>query len=270
MIITAGRPREQARWSEPRTRFSARTIRDSILSGADFSGAKMAEAHLHNCDLSHALIDEADFEAAFLKRITAEPERLQRVEESGARVALPNQPLEADRVDCAAFKITAADADFGLIIHQGQAYWIGEHRWDFFISHATEDKQTVAEPLVRALTSRDQRVWLDINQVGLGDSLEERISFGINGCLFGVVVLSANFFHRYWTKHELDQLVARRKRIFVVLHDVDRNELKVSYPQLRDLFTVSTAEGIDAVAEKIMEAIRRPPRELDVVPRQPE
>jgi hypothetical protein len=31
MIITAGRPREQARWSEPRTRFSARTVCNSYL-----------------------------------------------------------------------------------------------------------------------------------------------------------------------------------------------------------------------------------------------
>jgi hypothetical protein len=31
MIITAGRPREQARWSEPRTRFSARTVTEQAL-----------------------------------------------------------------------------------------------------------------------------------------------------------------------------------------------------------------------------------------------
>jgi len=241
-------------------------IRDSILLGADLRSAKVSEAHMHNCDLTGTLIDEADFEAAFLKRITAEPERLQQMIEKGARVALPNQPLEADRVDCAAFKIAAADADFGLIIHNGQAYWMGERRWDFFISHATEDKQAIAEPLARALTSRGQRVWLDINQVGLGDSLEERISFGINGTLFGVVILSESFFHRYWTMHELDELVARRKRIFIVLHNVDRNELSDAYPQLRDLFTVSTTEGIDAVAAKLIEATQRPPRELDIIP----
>ncbi len=244
-------------------------IRDSILHGANLSYANMAGAHMHNCDLTQTTVDQTDFEAAFLKRITAEPGRLQQIAESGAVIHLPNQPLAADRIDCSDFRITAADTDFGLIIHDGKAYWMGERRWDFFISHATEDKQAVAEPLSRALIARDQRVWLDVNQIGLGDSLEERISFGINGCLFGVVVLSAKFFHRYWTEHELKEIVARRKRIFVVLHDVDRRELEETYPQLRDLFTVSTAEGIDAVADKLIEAIRRPPRQLDVLPTQP-
>lgn len=239
-------------------------IRDSILFGANLSHANMAGAHMHNCDLTQVAVDYADFEAAFLKRITAEPERLEQIAASGAIIQLPNQPRAADRIDCSDFKITAADADFGLVIHDGKAYWIGERRWDFFISHATEDKPTVAEPLSRALIARDQRVWLDVNQVGLGDSLEERISFGINGCLFGVVVLSAMFFHRYWTERELNEIVARRKRIFIVLHDVDRRELEVTYPQLRDLFTVSTADGIDAVADKLIEAMRRPPRQLEV------
>jgi len=241
-------------------------IRDSILRGANLSGANMAGAHMHNCDLTQAVIDNTAFDAAFLKRITAEPELLDRVANGGATVHLPNLPLAADRVNCADFRVTAADADFGLVIHGGQAYWIGERRWDFFISHASADKQTVAEPLARALTLRDQRVWLDANQVGLGDSLEERISFGINGCLFGVVILSRNFFHRYWTEHELENIVARRKRIFVVLHDIDRSELETTYPQLRDLFTASTADGIDRVADELIEAIRRPPRQLDVVP----
>lgn len=244
-------------------------IRDSILHSADLSHAKMAGAHMHNCDLTQATVDQADFEAAFLKRISAEPKCLQQIAESGPVIQIPNQPLAADRIDCSDFRVTAADADFGLIIHDDQAYWIGERRWDFFISHATQDKQAVAEPLARALIARDQRVWLDVNQIGLGDSLEERISFGINGCLFGVVILSANFFHRYWTEHELEEIVARRKRIFVVLHDVDRRELEATYPQLRDLFTVSSAEGIDVVADKLIEAIRRPPRQIDVPPKQP-
>lgn len=241
-------------------------IRDSILRAADLRGAELAMSHMHNCDLMDATIDEANFNQAFLKRITADPELLERIAERGARIALPNQPLLADRVNCADFRIAAAEIDLGLIIHDGRAYWMGEHRWDFFISHVTEDKQAVASPLARALEDRSQRVWLDVRQIGLGDSLQERISFGISGSLFGVVVLSGGFFHRYWTKQELHELLERRKRVFVVLHAVDRHSVEVDYPELQDLFTVSTDEGIDLVADRLLEAIRRPPRELGVPP----
>jgi TIR domain/Pentapeptide repeats (8 copies) len=237
-------------------------IRDSILRGADLRGAQLHRLHMHNCDLTGATLADADFDEAFLKRITVEDELLKSIYQRGASIALLNQPLESDRVNCADFTVTATDADFGLIVHDGKAYWIGEHRWDFFVSHVTEDKQAVAEPLARALRTRRQRVWLDVRQIGLGDSIDERISFGINGSLFGVVVLSGDFFHRYWTVRELRELFEKRKRVFVVLHAVDRRSLEADYPELRDLFTVSTDEGIDAVADRLIDAMRRPPREL--------
>lgn len=241
-------------------------IRDSILRDADLRGANMAMAHMHNCDLADAVLDQADFDFAFLKRISAGPELLAVIANSKANIQLPNQPRIADRVNCTDFRITAADVDFGLVIYDGQAYWMGERRWDFFISHATEDKRAVAEPLSQALASRGQRVWLDVNQIGLGDSLEERISFGINGCLFGVVVLSKNFFDRYWTMRELEEIITKRKRIFVLLHNLNRHELEGNYPQLKDLFTISTDQGVDAIADKLVDAIRKPPRNIGIFP----
>lgn len=239
-------------------------IRDSVIVNADLAGAEFAGSHMHNCDLTGIVLTDAMFEGAFLKRITAAPGLLAELGERGARLALPNEPLTADRVDCAQLTVNVSDDDFGLIVHGGHAYWMGGHRWDFFISHASQDKQAVAAPLTRALEAHGQRVWLDVHQLVAGDSLEERIGFGIDGCRFGVVVLSERFFHRYWTERELGELFARRKRIFVVLHKVDRARLESEYKVLRDLVTISTDSGIQAVADHLMDAVRRPPRHLTV------
>lgn len=51
--------------------------------------------------------------------------------------------------------------------------------WDVFISHAGEDKQDVARPLSEALTAAGLRVWLDEDELRLGDSLRGKIDQGL-------------------------------------------------------------------------------------------
>ena len=45
-------------------------------------------------------------------------------------------------------------------------------RWDAFISHASEDKDTVAIPLVAALQRAGLRVWLDQLELRVGACLQ--------------------------------------------------------------------------------------------------
>jgi hypothetical protein len=52
-------------------------------------------------------------------------------------------------------------------------------QWDVFISHATEDKDEVARPLAQALHNAGLRVWLDENELQLGDSLRAKIDHGL-------------------------------------------------------------------------------------------
>jgi hypothetical protein len=41
-------------------------------------------------------------------------------------------------------------------------------QWDVFLSHASEDKETVAMPLAQALIRSGVRVWLDKFEIRLG------------------------------------------------------------------------------------------------------
>ncbi|HYD12150.1 MAG TPA: toll/interleukin-1 receptor domain-containing protein [Allosphingosinicella sp.] len=51
--------------------------------------------------------------------------------------------------------------------------------WDVFISHASEDKKSVARPLASKLRRLGLTVWLDENELKLGDSLSRKIDEGL-------------------------------------------------------------------------------------------
>jgi hypothetical protein len=131
--------------------------------------------------------------------------------------------------------------------------------WDAFISHASEDKAEVARPLAAALEAAGLRVWLDENELRLGDSLRAKIDHGLAQSRFGVVVLSPWFFAKHWPQQELNGLAAMeslsRKMILPVWHGVDHDFAARFSPMLADKIAVSTDKGIAAVAAEIVKAI---------------
>ena len=81
-------------------------------------------------------------------------------------------------------------------------------QWDVFISHASEDKEAVAIPLADALKKAGIKVWLDQQELRIGDSLREKIDEGLAKSRFGVVILSPNFLAKSWPRKELNGLMA--------------------------------------------------------------
>lgn len=139
-------------------------------------------------------------------------------------------------------------------------------RWDVFICHASEDKDEVARPLAKALTLRDLAVWYDEFSLELGDSLRRTIDRGLAKSKYGVVILSQNFFAKEWPKKELDALVgrevrARRKIVLPVWHKVEQKDVAKFSPLLADKVAMTTSEGIDVVAVKILNTIQKSNRE---------
>lgn len=128
--------------------------------------------------------------------------------------------------------------------------------WDIFISHAWEDKETIARPLAGMLKQVGLRVWYDEFTLALGDSLRRSIDQGLAQSRYGVVILSPSFFSREWPQRELDGLAAReidsRKVILPVWHGVNRNDVMHYSPVLADRMAVSTSKGLGAVLEEIL------------------
>ncbi len=132
--------------------------------------------------------------------------------------------------------------------------------WDVFISHASEDKESVARPLAAILRELGCRVWFDEAELKLGDSLRAKIDSGLAKSRYGVVVLSPAFFSKDWPQRELNGLAAREsastKVLLPVWHGVDHDFVKKYSPTLADKLAVSTELGLRRVAEQIAAAIR--------------
>lgn len=132
-------------------------------------------------------------------------------------------------------------------------------QWDVFISHASEDKKAVAEPLFGALERAGLSIWYDRIELRLGDSLRNRIDEGLAHSRFGVVVLSPAFFAKHWPQQELNGLAQRevegRKVLLPVWYNITAEEVRSHSPTLADRVAVRWAEGIEAVVAQIIDVV---------------
>lgn len=65
---------------------------------------------------------------------------------------------------------------------------------DFFISHASENKDSFVRSLANALRERGISFWYDEYMLTIGDDLRQKIEEGLLSCRYGIVVLSPAFF----------------------------------------------------------------------------
>lgn len=132
--------------------------------------------------------------------------------------------------------------------------------WDAFISHASEDKQTVARPLSRLLQEKGVKVWLDEQELTLGDKLRQKIDAGLSRSRWGIVILSPHFFAKGWPQSELDGLIAREemgeKVLLPVWHGLSAQEIVRHSPLLAARLAANTTTGLENVAEALLRAMR--------------
>lgn len=135
-------------------------------------------------------------------------------------------------------------------------------QYDIFISHASEDKDEIAMPLARLLSERGYKVWIDEQELKLGDSLRRKIDEGLLESRYGAVILSSHFFSKEWPQKELDGLVARETRegktILPIWHRVTEMEIARSSPMLADKVAVDSKRGIDYLVERICDVLGAP------------
>lgn len=133
---------------------------------------------------------------------------------------------------------------------------------DVFISHASEDKDAIARPLVEQLRILMVSVWFDEYELMLGDSLRARIGDGLRHSRVGVVILSPSFFGKRWPQWELDGLNARQiagepNVILPVWHDVDVDDVQLYSAQLADVVAARSSDGVEAIANRIVHVLNR-------------
>jgi hypothetical protein len=145
-------------------------------------------------------------------------------------------------------------------------------KYDLFISHATEDKETFVERLALALRSDCYRVWYDKFELKPGRSLRRSIDKGLAESAVGVVVLSPNFFRKEWALRELDALSAQEiggKLLIPIWLNLSRDDVARVSPLLVDRIAINAADGFDHVLSELKTEINAADkctdRELDQV-----
>lgn len=78
---------------------------------------------------------------------------------------------------------------------------------DIFICHASEDKPDVVRPLYERLESEGFNIWYDEAEIKWGDSITERVNWGLIHSKYVVVVLSESFLEKRWPNREFNSVV---------------------------------------------------------------
>jgi TIR domain/Tetratricopeptide repeat len=134
---------------------------------------------------------------------------------------------------------------------------------DIFVSHASEDKDSIARPLATRLRALGYRVWFDESELRVGMSLRRSIDKGLAGSDRGIVILSPSFLGKEWPQRELDGLAARETAdgehlILPVWHGVDRQSVTAYSPTLADRVATNTRDGLDQVVTQLVSALGPP------------
>ena len=132
--------------------------------------------------------------------------------------------------------------------------------YDVFISHASEDKESVVRPLAIALKNKGVNVWYDEFELKIGDSLRRKIDQGLSKSKFGIVVISRSFVKKGWTNYELDGLMTKaisgQQILLPIWHDITKQEVIDYSPSLADKVARNTGiETVEEIAEEIADLI---------------
>ncbi len=133
--------------------------------------------------------------------------------------------------------------------------------YDVFVSHASEDKESLVLPLANCLQSLGLKVWYDDIELRIGDSLRRKIDRGLAQSRFSVVVISPSFLSKQWTQYELDGLVTLEltgeQVILPIWHKITKQEVIEHSPSLADKVARSTSDfTVEEIAQEIAEVIK--------------
>lgn len=115
------------------------------------------------------------------------------------------------------------------------------HQKDIFICHASEDKPNIVRPLYDRLESEGFDIWYDEAEIKWGDSITERVNWGLIHSRYVVVVLSESFLDKKWPNREFNSVVNKESSSGVVKvlpllvgNDDSIKKIVEAYPLIND------------------------------------
>lgn len=134
-----------------------------------------------------------------------------------------------------------------------------ETKGDFFISHASEDKEDFVRDLAETLIKSGANVFYDEFSIKLGDSLTDSINKGLKTTNNAILVLSNFFFEKSWTQAELQAIFHKARttnyKILAIYHNISNKEVTEKYPLLSDIKGIDSKVGLNKIVDQLFKAI---------------
>ena len=132
--------------------------------------------------------------------------------------------------------------------------------YDAFISHASEDKDSIVRPLAKQLSRMGFKIWYDEFELSVGDSLRQSIDKGLVNSNYGIIILSKAFFQKNWPQYELNGLTAKeiegKKVILPIWHEVGKKDVLNYSPTLADKVALDTSKlTLKQIAKELAKAL---------------
>ena len=201
---------------------------------------KHSDISAKKAKMSQSLLDyqrrQARADETARKRIESDQRKLMREREAHQRRMAIETPVER-----------------GIVPNQGEP----ANTYDFFICHASEDKDEFVRELAALLRGRGAMVWYDEFTLRVGSRLRREIDRGLLNSRFGIVVVSEHFFAKDWPQTELDGLFAlgsqNTGRILPIWHKVTKDEVARHSPTLADIVALNTGVmSTEEIAEELL------------------
>lgn len=130
-----------------------------------------------------------------------------------------------------------------------------QKEYDAFLSHADEDKESIADELFGRLKNDEFKIWYDKN-IKAGQSIPEKINEGIKQSKNGIVIFSKYYEKSQWCKEEFAALTYKSKscqnfEIIIILHNFDLDTFTKEYPIHAHRLILLSNIGIDKIIGEI-------------------
>jgi TIR domain len=130
-----------------------------------------------------------------------------------------------------------------------------EHERIAFISHSTKDKPFVRK-LAADLVAGGVKVWLDEQNILVGDSIPEKIAQGLAESDFFLIVVSEQSVNSEWVKRELNSAIVHeieRRKVIVLPIKIDSAKMPET---IKDKLYADFSKSYEDGLEKLLRSIK--------------
>jgi hypothetical protein len=109
------------------------------------------------------------------------------------------------------------------------------HKHHFFLSHSSNDTNSIVTPVADLLKTQGKTIWLDVNEIQPGDNLTKKISDGLATSDLVVAFISKSYISSNWAMQELGTIMSieisnGKLRLIPILIDINITELHEKLP----------------------------------------